>query len=267
MTTVRPGHASLPSRPRTLVVPARFRGPASSGNGGWVAGALAVHLPDAAAVRVRLSSPPPLDVALDVEPAPGDGPAGGVRLVHHGLVVARACPASPADAAPSAAPDPFVTAGDAARAAARYPGAGDHPFPSCFVCSPVRSDGLRLAPGPVPGGAAGRTAASWTPDASLDRGDGLVDDATVWAALDCPGGWTVDIVGRPMVLGTMTALVARRPAVGEPCVVSGTARDAHGRRVSTTTTLWSAQGERLASAASVWVVVDPATVVPATPGR
>ena len=29
----------------------------------------------------------------------------------------------------------------------------------------------------------------------------------VWAALDCPGGWSAGIAGRPMVLGTMTARV------------------------------------------------------------
>jgi hypothetical protein len=271
MTQANPSDRS--TRP-TLVVPARFRGPASSGNGGWVAGALARHVRGAAAVRVRLSSPPPLDVPMDVallddaaiDSAAPDRDAAAVRLVHDGHVVAQASAATAGDAAPYADPDAFVTREDAARAAAHYPGAQDHPFPSCYVCSPVRADGLRLAPGRLPAGEAGRTATPWTPDASVDRGDGLVDEPTLWAALDCPGGWTFDVVGRPMVLGTMTAVLGRRPAVGEPCVVTGTARGTQGRKALSTTTLWSADGERLAHAAAVWILVDPASIVPVTPG-
>ncbi len=248
----------------TLVIPARFSGPPASGNGGWVAGTLAGFLPDAAAVTVRLSSPPPLDVPLDVVPDDGPGGSGGVRLERAGRVVAAATPAGPSAAAPYEPPDAFVSFEDAEAAAACYPGAADHPFPSCFVCSPARrsGDGLRLTPGRPPGGPAGTTATPWVPDASLDAGDGLVAAAAVWAALDCPGGWAVDIAGRPMVLGTVTATVLRRPLVGERCVVTGTARDEVGRKAFTTTTLWSADGERLAGAAAVWVVVDPASVVP-----
>ena len=46
-----------------LVVPARFNGPARSGNGGYVAGSLAARVPDAAdrPVEVTLRRPPPLD--------------------------------------------------------------------------------------------------------------------------------------------------------------------------------------------------------------
>jgi hypothetical protein len=127
------------------------------------------------------------------------------------------------------------------------------------VCGLDRSpgDGLRLRPGPLPG-RDDATACAWTPDASLDDGGGSVAAPVVWAAMDCPGGWAVDLLGRPMVLGTMTASVRRRPTVGERCVVTGTALGSEGRRSMTATTLYDADGEELARAAHVWVAIDPA---------
>ena len=50
-----------------LVIASRFRGPARSGNGGYTCGALAALAPgDWTSVSVRLSQPPPLDVAMTV---------------------------------------------------------------------------------------------------------------------------------------------------------------------------------------------------------
>ena len=50
-----------------IVIPARFNGPARSGNGGFVSGSLAERVPDARqhAVEVTLRRPPPLDVPPD----------------------------------------------------------------------------------------------------------------------------------------------------------------------------------------------------------
>ena len=60
-----------------------------------------------------------------------------------------------------------------------------------------------------------------------------------------------------MVLGTMTATVLRRPAVGERCVVRGIAAPGSGRTVPTRSTLYGTDGEVLGLAAQIWVVVDP----------
>ena len=242
----------------SLVVPARFTGPPSSGNGGWVAGALAALLPAAAAVTVRLSAPPPLDVPLDVVP---DG--AGLRLESDGTLVATATPADAAAADPYDTGDAFVDLDVARAAGASYPDGDAHPFPSCVVCSPVHPDGLRLRPWRPAGGPAGVAATPWTPDASLGDDDGLATTAAVWAALDCPGGWAVGLGGRVMLLGTVTGTVARRPAVGEECVVAGTARGGAGRKEHSTTTLFAADGERLAWCAQVWIAVDIAVEVPA----
>lgn len=153
---------------------------------------------------------------------------------------------------------PFVDVGTAEAAAARYRGAQDHPFPSCFVCGPARAagDGLLLRPGLLLW-RDDATACTWTPDATVDGGDATVAAPVVWAALDCPGGWAVDLLGRPMVLGTMTARVWRRPRVGETCVVTGAALGSEGRRSLTAASLYAAGGEELARATHVWVTVDP----------
>jgi hypothetical protein len=104
-------------------------------------------------------------------------------------------------------------------------------------------------------------AAAWVPEASLGDEDAAVPLPVVWAALDCPGGWSVDIAGRPMVLGTMTAAVSRRPGVGQRCVVVGAALGGQGRTTRTATALYGEDGGRqvlLARAEHVWVAVDPA---------
>lgn len=235
----------------TLTIPRRYRGPATSGNGGWTAGALAALLAGGAApappVRVRLSAPPPLGTPLTVAVDGGTATlSAGERLV---------ATATTDDVnAPAAAPP--VALEVATEAQQRYPGLADHPFPECFACGTDRPDGLGLRPGPVDGGG---VACVWQPDAGVAADDGLVDLPVVWAALDCPGGWSVDIAGRPMVLGTMTAAVHERPRPGEPLVVAGRALEVTARKALTATTLRRPDGHVLAVATHVWVAVDPAT--------
>lgn len=254
----------------TLVVPQRFRGPAGSANGGWTCGALAAVLGSGqTAVSVRLSAPPPLDVPLSITRFSLGGSrfgarlhevtAGGERLIAEAT---RADPEQDDDLRPVPAldPDPDVAFDLAVQAGERYGGRTDHPFPTCLVCGTGREpgDGLLLRPGPgdPPDGT---VSAAWTPHPALDDGTGHVDLAMTWAALDCPGGWSADLRGRPMVLGTMTARVDQRPRIGEPCVVRGAlAGEGSARTVPTRTTLYGPDGEILAVAGQVWVVVDPA---------
>ncbi len=234
--------------PTTLTIAARFRGPATSGNGGYTAGLLAAYVPGhrpGAAVTVRLHTPPPLDTPLLVEVA------GGRAVARHGDTVVAEAAATSLDVVPV----PGVPQAIAVAAAERYAGFRTHPFPGCVVCGPHRApgDGLRLFPGrTVPG----RTAAAWTPDTGILGADGTVPMPVVWAALDCPGGWSADIAGRPMVLGTITARVDRVPRLGEQCVVTGALRETSGRRADTATTLYGADGAVLAQAHAVWVQID-----------
>lgn len=261
------------SSPSPLIVPGRFCGPPSSGNGGWTAGALAgrvdhgrAHLsPDAwPALRVALRTPPPLDVAMDV--ADGDG---GTVASLDGTVVAVA---ALADAEPAVV-EP-VPAAEARAAMAAYPGLTSHPFPTCFSCGVDRApgDGLRIFPGRVRDqDGATRVGATWTPHANtgVDVGvevgadDGRHEDrparaslATTWAALDCVGGWAGDLTERLMVLAGMTARVDALPVVGEEHVVVGLDRRREGRKTFTASTLYDADGRVVASAEHVWVAVD-----------
>ena len=65
------------------------------------------------------------------------------------------------------------------------------------------------------------TACAWVPDDSVDL-------AQTWAAMDCPGGWSGGLAGRPMVLGTMTARV-ERPAAPRRALRGGRPAPRHRR--------------------------------------
>ena len=247
-----------------LLVPARFNGPARSGNGGYVAGSLAALVPGSAgaAVEVTLRRPPPLDVALQVTQSDGitvlgagNAPVATARLVDE--------PLDPVDA---------VSPAVAAEAMLRYPGRSKHPFPTCFACGPDRAegDGLRIFPGPA-GDDRGHVASIWVPHADLAEPASPLDDArarhpdrrrrcglgATWAALDCVGGWSEDLEGRPCVLGRMTARVDVLPLVAEPHVVVGRHLGQDGRKSFTASTLYDADGRVVAGARHTWLQVDP----------
>ena len=184
-----------------LVIDRRFRGPSGSGNGGYTAGRVAAFV-DAPVVEVTLRLPPPLDRPLQAVRL-----AEGVEVRDGDALVAEARP-SEVDIEPPRR----VGVVEAAAAEERYVGADDHAFPECFVCGPARErgDALVLRPGPVDG----VVATTWRPDASL--GEGGVRDEFVWAALDCPGAFAVELVGRgTRVLGRLTVRIDERPVVGE----------------------------------------------------
>lgn len=230
----------------SLTVPRRFNGPPRSGNGGWVSGALAARLPNEAlgrAVTVTLRMPPPLEVPLPVTPT-----ANGATLSHDGRTVADAAYAEtdPVPVAP-------VPVAEAAQAEASYAGHRSHPFPGCFVCGTDRrpGDGLRIFAGPVGPGPDGehRVASTWTPYES--------SVPVTWAALDCPGGWSSDLEGRPSVLGRVTVLVHALPRTSQRYVVVGEQRRIDGRKTFTAATLYGPRDEVVATAEHVWIAVDP----------
>ena len=257
-----------------LIVPARFRGPPSSGNGGWSAGAIAAlagddcptdHAHPWPTVTVSLLAPPPLDAPMAVGPADDDAPDGG----HAGLVAsydgrpvlrARCSHDHLADVEP-------VHPDDARRAEATYHGLGGHPFPTCFACGTARADGdgLRIFPGRVADqDGLARVAATWTPDPSVADdvpGDGRPRASlpVTWAALDCVGGWAGDLEERLMVLARMSARIDSLPEIGEEHVVVGLGRGREGRKAWTSATLYDADGRVVGTAEHLWVEVDPAT--------
>lgn len=224
-----------------MIIERRFNGPPDTGNGGYTAGMLASHLMpgQATAVEVTLRVPPPLDTPLRVH----DGDGQSTAYLDGQLVAeARRAPELPDP------PVPPVGFDEATRAAAGYPGLTEHPFPTCYVCGVDRpsGDGLRIFPGPLPDG---RTAAPWeVPDD--------VTSATVWAALDCPGGWSIIGPGRPYVLGRITAVLGEVPPIGARCVLVGALISAEGRKAQVRTSLYrEGHPEPVARAAATWIAV------------
>ncbi|MGN9766244.1 hypothetical protein ACTMS2_13895 [Micromonospora sp. SD12] len=215
-----------------MIIESRFNGPPGSGNGGWSAGVFAAGAAGPGPVEVTLRRPPPLEIPLTL--------ADGEVRDPQGLLVAQVRPTED----PRAVVPPVELA--AARAAsAAYPGLVDHPFPGCYVCGPDRPDGLRIFPGRLPDG---RTAAPF-------RVPAAVTTPTVWAALDCPGGWAVIAPGRPYVLGRIAAVVAALPEPGDECVVTGVMVGGEGRKALVHTSLYAPDGTLLAWARATWIAV------------
>jgi hypothetical protein len=218
-----------------LTVPARFAGPPGSANGGWFAGRLAELSGLDGPVQVTLREPPPLEVGLDVRTE-----AGVTTAAFGGALIAEAQAGTLTEVV-----DP-VDHATAQAATARYAGRTAHPFPGCFVCGPDRPapDGLGLRPGRL-ADRPDTVATPWLPDRSLAGADGRLPAHLVWAALDCPGGWSSDLTGRPMVLGRMTVAVDAVPLPGEPCVVLGRRLGDEGRKTFTASTAYDSDGRVL----------------------
>jgi hypothetical protein len=256
-----------------LIIPSRFCGPPSSGNGGYSAGTVSAyaggecpadHARPWPAVTVSLLAPPPLDVPMHLGP---DDEGGVVATYDQKPVLSARCSHDEVvDVEP-------VGADEARAATASYAGLTAHPFPTCFSCGTGREpgDGLRIFPGRVTdaspddhGTPQPRVAATWTPDDSVAEDyHAYVDEQprasvpVTWAALDCVGGWAGDLEERLMVLARMTARLDSLPAIGEEHVLVGLGRGREGRKTWTSSTMYDADGRVVASAAHLWIAVDP----------
>jgi hypothetical protein len=250
---MKPSTVITPGTVRTdpLVIAARFCGPPGSGNGGYVCGRIAAYA--AGPVTVTLRRPPPLATPMAVE---HDG--DGSLRIHHGetlIAEAASAPSGPALEIPGP-----VSLAQAHTVAGRSRYYTDPVFPDCFVCGMGRGpgDGLRIFPGPLADGPV--WAAPWTPDASVAGAGGRVRPEVVWAALDCPSGIAAGeaagLAGdTAILLGRMTASLARLPAVGEACLVMAWPGGRDGRKLLAGSALLGPGGQVLATASTVWLIV------------
>lgn len=227
-----------------MLIAARFNGPPGSGNGGWSAGVFAVAAGARVGgppVEVTLRVPPPLDTPLTLDDSTADADLAVVSAPDGTRVAEVSTVAQPGVAVPS------VVLAQARAAASSYAGFDAHPFPTCFVCGPDRAagDGLRIFPGRLPDG---RTAAPWSIPAE-------VGVEAMWAALDCPGGWTVIGGGRVYVLGRIAVEVRAMPTPGQDCVVVGAAIASQGRKAQVGSTVYGPDGTQLATARATWIAV------------
>ncbi len=226
----------------TIEIAHRYRGPAQSGNGGYVIGRLAAFAPDT--VRVRLMRPPPIERPLAVV----QHDDGALQLVDGDAVVADARPCSLDLDVPR--PPGYL---EAMEASLGCPALRHHPAPDCFVCGTgrARGDGLRLFAGPVNG--RGIVAGPWTPDESLGA-DGKVPAEIMFAALDCPGAFTIPSLPDGMMLGSLAGHVHRLARIGKPHVVIGWKIAREGRKLKVGTAIFDEDGDLCGCAEGIWIL-------------
>lgn len=242
---------------QTLRIDRRFNGPHDSGNGGYSAGLAARLLPNAEAVEVTLRAPIPLeqtlrahqtDTGLDIMT---DDAATRIQIMS-------------LRAAHLAIPDiksPDLHAAEVA--AATFRNIDDHVLPHCFVCGPARAegDGLRIftdwlkdPAGVENPNAFPIVAAPWRPTPDLADASGLVAPEFLWAALDCPGAFAIDV--EPIVLGRMTTRILTRPPANAPIVVVAWAKGRDRRKHFAGSALFNEAGDLLAFSEQTWILID-----------
>ena len=239
-----------------IQIPEQFNGPPASAHGGYLCGRLAALLPTSE-VAVTLLLPPPLGVELDTRRT-GDR----ISLWHQDRLLATAV-AGGSRQPPEAQTESLGWAA-ADQPTRSFAGFTRHPFPTCFVCGTNRPDGMRLFPVAVPD-RPGTVAAAWTPAPELADGSGLVRPEFVWAALDCPGGWSAMSAEQPetLVLARMALRLTGQPRCGERHVVLGRLDRRAGRTAWVRTALFDSGGTSLATGVAQWLSVDPASFDPA----
>lgn len=212
-----------------LTIAAKFRGPPDSGNGGYVAGAIAERFPQRthtnpnSAIEVTLRAPTPLDQPLSLELVGEDA----LRMTFAERLIAEAqqtqlsldIPPPPSFAAALAAQQQSPSFIKGINPLIEN-GLGFHPI--CFCCgADVEPDkGLHVYAAPVDGFKG--VAAAWRPHDALADDNGLLSEATLWAAMDCPGQFAFYADGiRTGMLGRMTGRVLQTVAADQNMVVIG----------------------------------------------
>lgn len=244
-----------------FVIQARFRGPPESGNGGYVAGALAACFTGASvqdeddAVEVTLRAPIPLDQPMVVTPAASQA----LRLELDETLIAEAqrtrltlrVPEPPAFATALAARDQSPSFIEGINPLLPN-GRGFHPI--CFCCGvDVAADaGLHIYAAPVAG--FDGVAAAWRPNRVFAASDGLLPEPIVWAALDCPGQFAYYAKGiRTGLLGRMTARILRPVVAAQDMVVIGWCLEIERTKHFAGTALFNQSGELCAYSKQVWI--------------
>ena len=235
---------------REVVIPRSFNGPPDSGNGGYVCGKVAEAFGDVGASRwieVTLRAGVPLDKPLTLT-----GTDGTAQLLDGESCLATAQPTQIALEVPDLPAPEVVEA-----ASKRYRWLSNHPLPECFVCGTARqgADGLRLFAGPVGAGGQHVVASPWRPHLSFADADGFVRPEIVWAALDCPGAFSIDELETTSLklLGRLTARRFRPLKSDTDCTVIGWYIGSDGRKHEAGTAVFDEGGNLAAAGRALWI--------------
>lgn len=234
---------------KSISIDARYCGPPTSGQGGYVSGLLATALGEDIC-EVSLKSPIPLTQNLMLS-----SNADECRLFHDDKLLVSAKAGTIKLDIPSCPNEEETKA-----ASALYRGHGDQAlFTTCFVCGKDRhdSDAMRIFAGPVKDAETkGLHAAHWIPDASHKRASGAVAPEFIWSALDCPGYFAGCAEGQFALLGRMTAHITGQLSVGEKATVIAWPIKTEGRKALVGTALFNEGSERIAVAEGLWIHIN-----------
>ncbi|MBC7984153.1 MAG: hypothetical protein H7Y02_09890 [Candidatus Obscuribacterales bacterium] len=253
---------NIESPVETIAIPAMFRGPPHSGNGGYLAGVFANlltlgrhDLPKHSAVEVTLRAPTPLDKTLSVH---RDGESLAIRDAE--VLVANAVLTTlQIDVPIPASWDEALAVREQSYSLpiALHPHFGEQrrgAHPICFCCGAelAPTQGLHVYSAPVPH--KHQVAAAWTANECFADETGFVKSEYVWTALDCPGqmAWRAEGT-RTGMLGRLTAHIEKPIRARERCVVIGWTMGNEGRKYFAGTALFNEANELCAYAKAVWI--------------
>lgn len=224
----------------TITISKKFCGPPDSGNGGYVCGMLDRHTDFLSEVTLR--KPIPLDRKMELAQE-----GNTLALMDGEEMIAYVKPGDFYMQVPE--PPTFEEAQEASKNYAGFN--GRHAFPGCFVCGPDHKQGLHIF--------AGRHnntqlyASSWVPDRLLADEHDQIRTEFVWAALDCPGYFSiVKDQPTPFLLGRMTAKLLHPIIAYEKCIVIGWDLGRKGKKHYCGTAVFNEVEELCAVARGVW---------------
>lgn len=226
----------------SITINKRFNGPPNSGNGGYTAGIIAANLPFSSEITLRL--PPPLDQPMNLLIKEKSATLfNGNTLIAEAKVTDLQLNILPAIS--------FEQANKAGIAANVYESS---PFQKCFVCGANRpeGDGLNIRSRTI---GHQKVAAPWIPYASLGAENGIVEEAFIWAALDCPGAWAIQDETQFYLLGRMATKIVQPIMVEKKYVIMGWVMETQGRKTWTGTAIYDEQGTVCAYAKGTWISV------------
>lgn len=245
----------------TLIVPARFRGPPDSGNGGFVAGMLSEQFTqgladgDDFAVEVTLRAPTPLDREIQLVGAE----EGSRQLILGETLIAEARQTTLQLEVPQ--PPSFSSALAARPISASFEkclnpfvpdGTGFHPI--CFCCGAdvAADEGLHVYAAPVAG--FDGVAAAWRPSLSFADTDGYLPERILWAGLDCPGQFAYLNAGiRTGMLGRITGRMLLPVKAEQDLVVIGWCLEVERSKHFAGTALFDEAGNLCGYTRQVWI--------------